>query len=50
MRGDKRPEQMKRYLSGLPEDLLVLVTAHVGQSTEPELPVGESASPGSRWD
>jgi hypothetical protein len=48
--GDKRPEQMKRYLSGLPEDLLVLVTAHAGQSTEPELPLGESASPGSRWD
>jgi hypothetical protein len=48
--GDKRPEQMKRYLSRLPDDLMLLVTAHARQSNEPELPLGESASPGFLWD
>jgi len=41
--GDRRPEQMNCYLSGMPDDLLSLVTTHARQhSSEPELPSGES--------
>jgi hypothetical protein len=49
--GGRRPEQMNLYLIGMSDDLSALVTAHAGQhSSEPELPFGESASLGSRWD
>jgi hypothetical protein len=39
---------MKCYLSGMPDDLLAVVTALTRGSipTEPELPVGEAAQPG----
>ena len=49
--GDRRPEQMNVYLSGMSDDLLALVTAHARQhGSEPELPLDEGASLGSRWD
>ena len=41
---DSLPEQMKCYLSGMPDGLLAVVTALTRGSipTEPELPVGEA--------
>jgi len=41
--GDCRPEQMNLYLSGMPDNLLTLATAHARQASEPELPLGDIA-------
>ena len=34
---------MNLYLSGMPDNLLTLATAHARQASEPELPLGDIA-------